>query len=216
MRLFFLSGIILGLVVALSAARFYPWVDIPRATTRTVVLHNGGRVEDFMIRFPVDRIVSTGTAEMGLRAKKFPAGVELPEEMAGGPVLIEHFKLRDSQGDVIGLAARHTSVVENEATTAWALTIPSRGTMHLLGATEPRALDRELAAAGRIDGVAWNGSLELSIGSQEAGSGRIAGGSQEFASVGGTYEEVWLVSGVSQAGDVRGTIRLHTIARNSE
>ena len=216
MRLFFLSGIILGLVVGLGAARFYPWVDIPRAATRTVVLHNGGRVEDFMIRFPVDRIVSTGTAEMGLRAKSFPAGLELPEEMADEPVLVEHFKLRDVQGDVIGLAARHTSVVENEATTAWALTLPSRGTMHLLGATEPGKLDRELAAAGRIDGVAWSGALNLSIGTQEAGSGRIAGGSQEFASVGGTYAENWLVSGVSQAGDVRGTIELHTIARNME
>ncbi len=216
MRFFFLSGIILGLVSALGAARFYPWVDHPRAVTRTIVLHNGGRVEDFMIRFPVDRIVSTGTAEMGLRAKNCPAGVEIPEEMMDESVLVEHFKLRDVQGDVIGLAARHTSVIEDEATTAWALTIPSRGTMHLLGATEPGTLDRELAAAGRIVGQPWRGALELTIGSQEAGSGRIAGGSHEFASVGGTYAENWLVSGVSEAGDVRGTIELHTIARNSE
>ena len=79
MRFFFLSGIILGLVVAVGAARFYPWVDHPRTASRTIVLHNGGRVENFMIRFPVDRIASTGTADMGLRARKFPVGVEFPE-----------------------------------------------------------------------------------------------------------------------------------------
>ena len=216
MRFFFLSGIIVGLVVAVGAARFYPWVDHPRAASHTVVLHNGGRVEDFIIRFPVDRIASTGTAEMGLRARGFPVGVALPAALTDEPVLVEHFKLRDVQGDVIGLAVRHTTVTGNEASTAWALTLPSRGTMHLLGAADPGTLDRELAAAGRISGQAWSGALELSIGSDEAGSGRIAGGSHEFANLGGTYAENWAISGVSQAGDLRGTIELHTIARSSE
>lgn len=216
MRSFFLSGIILGLVVAVGAARFYPWVDHPRAASRTIVLHNGGRVENFMIRFPVDRIASTGTADMGLRARNFPVGVEFPEALVNESILVEHFKLRDVQGDVIGLAVRHSSVTGGEAATAWALTIPSRGTMHLMGAADPGILDRELAAAGRIAGVAWSGALDLSIGSEEAGSGRIIGGSQEFAGLGGTYAESWAISGVSQAGDLRGTIELHTIARSSE
>ncbi len=216
MRFFFLSGIILGLVVAVGAARFYPWVDHPRIASRTVVLHNGGRVEDFIIRVPVDRITSTGTAEMGLRARNYPVGVEFPAAMVDEAILVEHFKLRDVQGDVIGLAVRHASVTGDEAATAWALTIPSRGTMHLLGAAEPGILDRELAAAGRIAGEAWSGALEVSIGSEETGSGRMAGGSHEFAGLGGTYVENWAVSGVSQAGDLRGTIELHTIARSSE
>ncbi len=216
MKSLFLAGILLGLTAALGAARFYPWVDHPRAVSRTVVLHNGGRGEDFLIRYPADRIASTGTVEMGLRAKSYPAGVTLPVEMANERVLVEHFKLRDDQGDVIGVVARHTSVTEDEATTVWALTIPSRGTMHLLGVAEAGEMERELAAAGWIDGRAWSGGLELTIGSGEAVSGRVIGGSHEFADLIGTYAENWSISGVSQAGDLRGTIQLHTIAQNGE
>ena len=210
MKAFFLAGVILGLVVALGAARFYPWVDHPRSASLTTVVHNGGRVEEFVIRFPVDRIASVGSAEMGLRARGYPQGIELPGEMEAQPVLVEHFKLRDRDGEVIGVAARHAAVAAGEANSAWALTIPSRGTMHLLGTAEPGALDRELAAAGRVDGRAWSGALELSIGSPEAETGRVSGGSHEFEDLVGTYREDWQVSGVSQAGELRGTIMLRT------
>lgn len=216
MKSLFVAGIFLGLITAVGAARFYPWVDHPRPASRTVVLHNGGRLEDFLIRYPADRITSVGTAEMGLRAKAYPKGVELPVEMASEGVLVEHFKLRDDQGDVIGVAARHTSIIEDEATTIWALTIPSRGTMHLLGVAEPGTLERELATAGWIYGQAWSGGIDLSMGFEQAGSNRIIGGSHEFADLVGTYAENWLISGVSRAGDLRGTITLQTIAQSGE
>jgi len=212
MKTAFVAGILLGIIAALGAARFYPWVDHPRSASRTTVLHNGGRVEDFLIRFPVDRISNAGTAQMGLRANAFPAGVDLPEELAADPMLVEHFKLRNIDGDVIGVAARHASVTDAEATTAWALTIPSRGTLRLRGAAAPGVLDRELAAAGRVDGQAWSGDLELAIGPEGPDSGRVTGGSHEFAGLIGTYSEDWLISGVSQAGELRGTINLHTTA----
>jgi hypothetical protein len=206
----------MGLVVAVGAARFYPWVDHPRSATRTTVLHNGGRGENFVIRFPVDRIASAGGSEMGLRAKAYPDGVVLPAEIASQPVLVEHFKLRDSEGDVIGMAARHASVAEDEAASAWSLTIPSRGTMHLIGAAAPGELDRALAADGRIDGQAWSGDLEWSVGAADAASGLVAGGSHEFAGLTGTYNEDWLISGVSQAGELRGTIMLNTTSEYAQ
>jgi len=216
MKASLLAGILLGFVAAIGAARFFPWVDHPRSASLTTVLHNGGRVEEFVIRFPVDRITSAGSAEMGLRAIGYPQGVELPAELAEEPVLVEHFKLRDRDGEVIGVAARHSSVAHEEASSAWALTIPSRGTMRLVGAAEPRALDRELAAAGRADGQPWSGDLELSIGSPGADSGLVAGGSHEFEGLIGTYSEDWLISGVSQAGELRGTIMLHTTSEFGE
>ncbi len=212
MKAAFVAGILLGIIVALGAARFYPWVDHPRSASVTTVLHNGGRIEDFLIRFPVDRISSAGTAQMGLRASSFPADIELPEEFAANPVLVEHFKLRNIDGDVIGVAARHTSVTDAEATAAWALTIPSRGTLRLRGAADPAALDRALGAAGRVEGQAWSGDVELAIGSVEDESGLVAGGSHEFAGLTGIYSESWSISGVTQAGELRGTIQLHTIA----
>ena len=216
MKSYFLAGIVLGLLVGVGAARFYPWVDHPRAVSHTTVLQNGGRGEDFLIRFPVDRIVSAGTAGMGLLAKNFPADIEFPEEIADESVLVEHFKLRSVQGDVIGLASRHASVTEDEATTAWALTLPGRGTMRLLGEAEPGTLARGLAAAGRIEGEEWNGDIQLDMVSDETGSGRVAGGSHEFAGLAGTYAENWLISGVNQAGELRGTIELHTVVESSE
>ena len=210
MKASFFAGILLGLVVAVGAARFYPWVDHPRSASLTTVLHNGGRVEEFVIRFPVDRIASVGGTEMGLRGSAYPAGISLPDEIASEPVLVEHFKLRDRDGDVIGIAARHSTIAEDEASSAWALTIPSRGTMRLVGAAEPGALDRALAEEGRTAGESWSGELELGVASADAGAGSVAGGSHEFAGLTGTYEENWLISGVSQAGELRGTIMLNT------
>jgi hypothetical protein len=212
MKSAFVAGILLGITATLGAARFYPWVNHPRSVSVTTVLHNGGRVEDFLIRFPVDRISTAGTAQMGLRARSFPSDVELPEEFTANPVLVEHFKLRNIDGDVIGVAARHTNIANAEATAVWALTIPSRGTLRLRGAADPGALDRALAAEGRREGQAWSGELELAFGSVEAESGLVAGGSHEFAGLIGTYSENWLISGVSQAGELRGTIKLHTTA----
>jgi hypothetical protein len=216
MKSSFIAGVILGIVVALGLARFFPWVSHPRVASLTTVLHNGGRAENFVIRIPVDRIASSGSADMGLRATAFPAGVELPPELAGESVLVEHFKLRDADGDVIGIAARHASVADSEATTAWALTIPSRGTLRLTGASKPGLLDRELATAGRSAGSSWSGQLAMNMSTASDRSGRLFGGTSEFEGLVGSYSEDWLVTGVGQAGELRGTIRLHTTAELGE
>ena len=71
MKFSFIAGLILGIVVALGLARFFPWVSHPRVQSMTTVLHNGGRAENFVIRIPVDRIASSGSADMGLRATAF-------------------------------------------------------------------------------------------------------------------------------------------------
>ncbi len=209
MKSSFLAGVFLGLFAATGAAWFYPWVDQARATSLTTVAHNGGRVEDFVVRFPVDRIATTGTPEMGLRARPYPEGADLPSEMASS-LLVEHFKLRDIEGNVIGIAARHSFPAEDTGETAWSLTIPRRGTMRLIGASDPGGLDRELAAAGRIDGRAWSGEVAMMLGGDESVSGRVAGGSDEFDGLGGSYTERWAITGVSEAGDLRGTINLRT------
>ncbi|MGI9258397.1 MAG: hypothetical protein ACR2QQ_06155, partial [Gammaproteobacteria bacterium] len=160
-------------------------------------------------RFPVDRIASAGTPEMGLRAKPFPVGANLPNEMASG-VLVEHFKLRDIGGSVIGIATRHASLADDIGASAWALTIPRRGTMRLIGAASPGALDRELSAAGRIDGLAWSGDIAMTVGGEGGVSGRVAGGSDEFDGLAGSYSEQWAISGVTESGELRGTINLRT------
>ncbi|HEY5623436.1 MAG TPA: hypothetical protein VIV14_06715 [Gammaproteobacteria bacterium] len=211
MKSSFLAGIVLGLFAALGAARFYPWIDHVRVASRTTVLHNGGRLENFVIRLPVDRIASSGTPETGLRGRAFPEQATLPDAIGGG-VLAEHFKLRDVDGEVIGIAARHSAIVDGVPTSAWALSIPSRGTMRLVGSAEPGELDRALAAEGRTEGRAWTGQLAMTIGADDAQSGWITGGSHEFDGLGGAYTEQWAISGVSQSGELRGTISLQTTA----
>lgn len=188
MKSSFLVGVFLGLFAATGAAWFYPWVDQARATSLTTVAHNGGRLEDFVIRFPVDRIATAGTPEMGLRAKPFPEGADLPNELANG-LLVEHFKLRDIEGNVIGIAARHSSLADDTGASAWALTIPRRGTMRLIGVAEPGELDSELSAAGRTDGRAWSGDIAMMVGGESGVSGRVAGGSDEFDGLVGSYSE---------------------------
>jgi hypothetical protein len=207
MKAAFWLGSILGFVGLLAAAHFVPWVAHARLPSHTSVVANGGRAEQFLIRLPADRIGAAGRAATGLRAGEESA-VSLPPELEAAPLLVEHFKVRDSAGNVIGIAARHWSSDADEAETAWSLLIPSRGALLLTGPGEAEgAIDRAVRNAGHVPGREWSGNVEVRIG----GEGKVAGGSEEFGGLEGRYTEVWQLTGVAEDGALRGTIRLDTV-----
>lgn len=210
MKLTFFFGVLLGLAAVLAAAALYPWVDHTRLPSRTQVLPNGGRAEGFLIRLPVDRVATTGSPSMGERAKPFPNGFGFPEALGGAALLLEHFKVRDIQGNVVGVAARHTAGTSRGIESAWSIVVPSRGAMMLVGA-DVGDLDGALAAAGRDPGRSWSGDLRVKVGSEQEESGRIVWGSAEFENLRGSYVESWLITGVDESGGLRGTIELDTV-----
>ena len=209
----FIVGLIVGFGGLLGAAA-YPWVDHPRVSSRTGVVANGGRTESFVIRLPADRILVRGD---------LAAGIRYPEQAQTGPafespsLLAEHFKLRDSAGEVVGIASRHVVQIQSGAETAWCLVFPGRGAVWLVGTADPTAPQRALEQAGYQAGETFSGDLRLVIAQADADrSGAVVAGRQEFKNLSGDYLESWQISGVSTSGDLLGTIRLDTVTRQRQ
>ena len=204
-------GLLVGFCGVLAAAHYYPWVVHSRLPSQTSVVANGGRAERFLIRLPVDRIDTVGGTNLGVRGDPAAAAV-LPAPLADHAFLIEHFKIRDAAGNVIGLAARHWSNTPDGPATAWSLLIPSRGALLLTAPGEPRAaLDAALRKVGFVPGTAWTGDLRVALGTGRDDEGVVTAGTDEFGGLQGHFSETWTVTGVSDGGDLRGTIELDTV-----
>lgn len=209
MRALFVFGFVLGLAGVLAAAHVVPGIDPVRLPSHTSVVANGGRAETFVIRLPADRIAAGGADSAGLRAAQ--AAAALPAALTAAPLLVEHFKVRDADGDVIGTAARHWTADGQAAGTAWLVALPGRGAMLLRSAGESAgAVDRALASAGHRAGSSWSGEARAVVAG-EAAPGAVLGGTDEFAALDGRYTETWTVTGVGADGELKGTVELRTV-----
>jgi len=207
MKAVFVLALLLGFVGTLAGAHFAPWLAHARLASHTSVVANGGRAERFVIRLPADRIGATDGEAGGLRAKGDGAML-LPAQFVAEPLLVEHFKVRNEAGNVIGVAARHWS--GTSAATIWSVLIPSRGGLVLSGPGEPRgALEAALRTAGYSAGNAWDGQVAVPM--VREGQGAVAAGTGEFDGLGGSYTETWTVASVDEDGQVKGTIELGTV-----
>ena len=209
MKIVFLLALLLGFGGTLAGAHFAPGLKHARLPSQTSVVANGGRAEGFLIRLPADRIAATDGEAGGVRAKGAAGVMLLPAQFLAEPLLVEHFKIRDSGGAVIGIAARHWSGT-GEATTTWSILIPSRGALVLSSRGEARAqLDSALRSRGYSAGEDWAGAVTLAMTGD--GQGVVAAGTGEFENLLGTYTETWSVAAVDEDGKVSGTIELSTI-----
>jgi hypothetical protein len=210
MKTVFLLALLAGFGGTLAAAHFAPWLEHARLPSRTTVVANGGRAEQFLIRLPADRIAATDGEAGGLRAQGAAGAMLLPAQFVAEQVLVEHFKIRDSAGSVIGVAARHWSGNAASPATTWSVLVPSRGAFVLSAPGEARgALDAALRAAGHSAGKVWSGQVAVPM--LRAGTGTVAAGTGEFENLLGTYTETWTVASVDEDGTVSGTIELGTV-----
>ncbi|HJR69579.1 MAG TPA: hypothetical protein VKA43_06030 [Gammaproteobacteria bacterium] len=204
-------AVLLGFGATLAGGYFVPGIEHARLPSLTSVVANGGRSEQFVIRLPADRLAATDGEAGGLRAQRGEGAMLLPAKLMAEPVLVEHFKIRDAGGNVVGIAARHWDGNASGATTTWALLIPSRGAAVLSASGESRGvLEASLRGRGYAAGRAWDGEVELMVTRPEA-PGVLTAGTQEFASLSGAYLETWTVAGVDEDGELRGTIVLDTV-----
>ena len=207
MKSTFIFGFVLGLFGLLVGAYFAPWASYERVASKTKVAMNGGREESFVIRLPDDRIAAAGLGVLNVDPN---VGVALPTDLPGEGFLGEQFKLRDADGTVIGVAARHWTMSERGPATTWALSIPSRGTVVLAANdTGPSRVWQALEGAGYREGSAWSGEIVVEVAGTET-STRVPAGTDEFAATEGRYEESWTLTGVSDAGELRGTVLIRT------
>lgn len=202
-------GFLTGLVAVIAAGYLLPWVAYERYPSRTNMIINGGRAEQFVVRLPVDRIYAAGRVD-GQNAAASPVSDPWPDVL-GLPHIaaarIEHYKLRDVDGNVIGLAARHATQGSDGAELAWVLTIPSRGSVVFAG-VEP-ALDtvEAVLAAQR-----WRVGEELdsSVSIPRVARLESVDTDGEFSGLELELVETWEVTGVDTDGELRGTILLAT------
>jgi hypothetical protein len=213
MKRLFIIGLLVGFAGLLAAAHFVPWVRHVRLPSQTSVVANGGRAERFVIRLPADRIHAMGPVSTGLRSSGFPALATIPGQDATALPLLEHFKVRDSAGNVIGIAARHWTVTPAGPRTSWMLAIPSRGSLVLVAPGEaPGVVDAALTDRGYTSGSPWTGELSLAMVGDGATAAGVVG-SREFAGLDVAYTETWNITGIGESGELRGTIELDTVSR---
>jgi len=189
-------GFVLGLAGTLAAAYFTPWFEYERYRSAASVVANGGRVEQFMVRLPADRI---------------GAPLTVATESAAGPIRLEHYKLRDAEGNIIGLVARHEVERANGIETSWLLTIPSRGSIALAARSQSGSIASLLAARGLTAGRTLQ--TELSIDNSASASSVATTG--EFTGIDFELIETWVVTGIDEDGQLRGTLHLNTSGRRS-
>lgn len=192
-------GFVLGLGGTIALAYFAPFFEFTRYRSITSVVNNGGRVEQFVVRLPADRIDSA-------------RGAELSGSTSNSEITLEHFKLRDAEGNVIGLAAKHIVAVGERNETAWLLTIPSRGTI-ALASTSPQAgsVETSIAALGIANGqsIETARSIDIEIPARSVTS------TGEFQGIAFELLETWVVTGIDADGEIRGTLHLNTVGMQS-
>jgi hypothetical protein len=195
-----------GFAGTLAAAHFFPWVSHTRLSSQTSVIANGGRAEQFVIRLPGDRIATVALDGPDSRAAGFAALDNRAPDL-------EHFKVRDRAGNVIGIAARHWAETESGATTTWALVFPARGAIVMAHAGEARdAVEAALQSRGHVAGAQWEGELNIALVGDAAETQSVVG-LREFTGLDVRYTEEWNVTGVDEHGEIRGTIELDTVSQ---
>lgn len=207
MKATFILGFLLSFAAVVATAHYVPWVSHPRLASLTSVVPNGGRAERFLIRLPADRLAGSGAGALGVRGAQLVTDLDL----SAAPWLAEQFKLRDADGNVVGVAARHWTALPDGPVANWVLAIPSRGSVFMAGAGESLAeLEAALRRAGHAPDTAWSGRTELVLGADGV-AGQILAGGREFRDLSGHYQETWTLTGRDTNGSLRGTVELTTV-----
>jgi hypothetical protein len=211
MKTLFILALVCGFGGTLAGAHYLPWLEHARLPSHTSVVANGGRSEQFLIRLPADRIAATDGEAAGLRSGGAEGAMLLPAQFVAEPLLVEHFKVRDAAGSVIGVAARHWNVSNSGPTTTWSILVPSRGALVLNAPGEARgALEAALRSGGYSAGKAWDGKVAVSMIPQGQ-TGAVAAGTGEFEGLNGSYTEEWTVAAIGEDGRLSGTVELNTV-----
>lgn len=156
-RLFY-GFVLAGVVLTFLLAGTWPLPEHPRYRSAISVVPDRGREESFVLRWPGDRITlnSLQPGDASSASSRNPLDTS-------GPARAEIFRMRDRQGNVIGIASR----ISHELGADWTLLIPGRGALFL-------SRDKARGTTAARDG-----------------EGSFAGGRGEFELLQGTYEEHW-------------------------
>lgn len=172
----------------LAGAGVYPLPGHERLRSGIEAMENGGRKEDFYIDLSTDQVL---TKKAGVAAFPVPAMSVAGSESLSASV----YKIRNSDRDVVGLAAQVTgnvpdSLGEPVPAVNWILMVPSRGTL---------VLDQERVLPG---------SLIPEMASVQQGT--VVSGDGEFAGLNGRYVQAEITETDYDSGNESRYILLST------
>ncbi len=162
-----LAGMVLGIAAAIAVGGFVAPVDYERIASITRVAPNGGRLENFHVDLPGDRLIAVPSVADAAAA--LPEGLVLPPDERFADTLVEVFLLRNADNEVIGLASRSAEAASGAVD--WLLFLPARGSLFL--SADPAEV--EGVVSGRI--VGGTESLEANVGIFEERRRSLAGAS---------------------------------------
>lgn len=168
------------MVASAAGLHAYPVVDQQREPSIVSVAANGGNVESFHIKVPIDRIM-VGKPD---RKEPLPVGLEWPEDQMLQNVHIELFKIRNARDTVIGVAARTAANDGSNEVIDWVLHLPARGSVFV--SMSPKPVD---------------GGYRI---------GEFRAGSREFRPLSGSMTERWLPDTSGEDDAPQGRIELVT------
>ncbi len=227
MKRLFIAAFSAGLAVVAVAATFWPLPQHLRYRSLITVPPDGGRQEDFVIRWPEDRIARPGEDPAALPGAA-AVGAAVLEDSAGQRASAELFRIRDTEDNVIGVASRVAGAGgaisdRGRSDSNWLLVIPSRGALFLAQSDVLDSTVRERVSADRTvavppaqsatfwtDGPRFRVTANLSTPAGSRSTGRVLRGTSEFAGLKGSFTETWNLEEVNADGSTRGRIVLST------
>lgn len=226
-RLFW-NSFFAGLLLAGLAASFWPLPEHARYRSLTTVLPDGGRQEDFIIRWPDDRIARGSETVTALPAEA-ATGAAVLEDSAGQRVSAETFRIRDGADNVIGVAARMAGTGgaiadADRSVSNWLVVIPGRGAVLLsqpdmfdTTARQRDTLNGMITLSAMQDPAFWKSRKEQRVtAATPRYAGRILRGTGEFAGLSGSFRETWKFDGLGTEGRPHGRIVLSTLSESIE
>lgn len=233
MKRLFIIAFVIGLLVVVVAATLWPAPQHLRYRSLISVAPDGGRQEDFVIRWPEDRIARPGEAHAELPAAAV-VGAAVLEDTAGRRVSAEVFRLRDTEDNVIGIAGRLAGTGgaiadPGRSASNWLIVIPSRGALFLAQTDqsdttvrEQLTIDGSVALAPAHAAGFWTDRSRFRVTASVPGAtrspttGEVLRGTSEFAGLKGSFTETWELEEAGADGSTRGRIVLstHTAAGN--
>lgn len=227
MKRLFIVTFVAGLLVVALATTFWPLPKHLRYRSLITVPPDGGRQEEFIIRWPEDRISRPGEGRSGLPTGT-AVGVSMLEDSAGRRASVELFRLRDTEDNVIGVASRLAGTGgaiadPGRSASNWLLVIPSRGALFLaqtdvLDTTvrEQVTADGNVALAPEQTAAFWTDRPSFRVTATapamtgSATTGKVLRGTSEFAGLEGSFTETWNLEEVNADGSTHGRILLST------
>jgi len=224
----FVVAFVAGLLVVALATTFWPLPKHLRYRSLITVLPDGGRQEEFIIRWPEDRIRLFDGERSGLPAAA-AIGVAVLEDSAGRRASAELFRLRDTEDHVIGVASRLAGTGgaiadPGRSASNWLLVIPSRGALFL---AQTDVLDTTIREQVTGDGnvavppaqaaAFWTDRSRFRVTATNpattgsATTGKVLRGTSEFAGLEGSFTETLDLEEVNADGSTRGRILLSTL-----